>query len=76
MAGSTTYHLCVSVSGTLKNRSYRGMLTDETGRTLSDTEAKRELERLRDAGVKVIKGDPSCDNFSDQTGCLGHRKDG
>lgn len=75
LVGSQTRHLCVSVSGTLRNRNYGGLLCDEHGRALSVTEAKRELERLRDAGVRVIKGDPSCDNFDDQTGCLGHRNE-
>jgi protein gp37 len=74
LRGSQTRHLCVSVSGSLKNGSYKGgMLSDASGRTLSDAEAKRELEQLSFAGVKVLRGDQSCDNFSDQTGCLGHR---
>lgn len=64
-------HLCMSVSGALKNRSFEG-LTDDKGRPLSRAMAEFELRRLQDAGVKVIPVSKDCEGFSDQTGCPGH----
>lgn len=72
LTGSRTIHVSLSVSGALRNggNSLDGLCTP-TGKPLSRAEAKVELERLRDSGVKVIPA-TSCDSFDDQQGCLGH----
>ncbi len=68
---SQTYHLSASVEGMLRNKSFNDL--EEEGVPLSRARARHQLEQLRSKGVKVIKMG-SCDNFDDQTGCMGHKK--
>lgn len=69
----TSHHLRADVEGMLRNRSFGGLQHDD-GRAMSRDEARRELERLRDAGVKFIPCGTDCASFSSDTGCPGHRK--
>ena len=73
--GSRNIHMCVSVSGALRNKSFNGM-TDSAGRPLTAREAEATLKVLESKGVRVIPMDPNCQGFSDQTGCPGHRNRG
>jgi len=68
---SRNLHMCMSVSGALRNRRFRG-LTSSSGRPLNDAEAKFALQQLHNKGVKVIPMGGGCTGFSDQTGCPGH----
>ncbi|WP_041272400.1 hypothetical protein [Desulfitobacterium hafniense] len=75
-----TTHLCVDISGMLRlykrKGSLEGVISDpETGRTLSDAEARQYLQECLAKGWRVLPmGD--CDNFDHQTGCKGHPKEG
>lgn len=67
----TRHHLQGDVVGMLRNRSFSG-LQHSDGREMSRDDARRELERLRDSGVKFIPvGD--CDGFDPNSGCPSHR---
>lgn len=68
-------HMCADIRGMLKNHSRKGSLKgvfkDETGRGLSDEEARDYLYDCLAKGWKVIPYG-ECDNFDYQTGCKGH----
>lgn len=73
--GKTTMHLCANIRGMLNNHSRKGSLKgvfkDETGRGLTDEEARDYLYDCLAKGWRVIPyGD--CDNFDYQNGCMGH----
>lgn len=63
--------MCMSVSGALRNRSFKGM-TDGAGRPLTPKQAESALRRLQAEGIKVLPLSKECEGFSYQTGCPGH----
>lgn len=68
------YHMCISVSGALRNWQdslYVGCVTED-GRTLEPWEVKHRFIQAAAEGKSVIPMDPSCDNFDFQKGCQGH----
>jgi hypothetical protein len=71
---STKYHLCLDISGALKNwnpRHFDRVITDDDGRLLTAVEAKKSLQDQLAMGRKVIPSS-ECDNFDYEHGCLGH----
>lgn len=71
------YHLCISVTGVLRNWSdslYTNCVTDETGRTLEPWEVKAMFVQAAAEGKRVLPMDPSCDNFDYAKGCQGHEQ--
>ena len=71
-----TIHLCVDIEGMLRIHKKKGslerMMTDnETGRYLSDAEAREYLNECLAKGWRVLPM-TECDNFDYQTGCQGH----
>ena len=70
------YHLCISVTGALRNWQdylYAGCVTED-GRTLEPWEVKARFVQAAAEGKSVIPMDPSCDNFDFQKGCQGHEE--
>ena len=72
---ATRVHMCLDIRGWLMNhtrkRDYRGMFKHDDGRPMTADEAKANLLNQLAMGRKVLPfGD--CDNFSFETGCLGH----
>lgn len=69
----TSYHMCMSVQGALRNRTYRlrGALMHDDGREMSEIEAFDALCDELVQGHAVMKVS-DCDNFDYQNGCLGH----
>ena len=69
-------HMACDIRGLLSNSNRKGsldgiMTDNETGRTLTDAEARAYLKECLDKGWRVLPmGD--CDNFDYQTGCKGH----
>jgi len=68
---STTRHLGISVDGAIRNRSF-DCLQDDSGRPLSQDQARIELHNLQARGVKLIPAG-GCETFDPQTGCPGHQ---
>jgi protein gp37 len=65
------YHLCLCVSGALKNNDFAG-LTDDGGNPLDAAQAKAELQALRGKGINLVPSG-GCDNFDPyEHGCRGH----
>lgn len=64
----------MNIKGSLRNfkrRKMTGLLEDDDGRELSDSEVRKYLAECLNKGWRVIPcGD--CDNFDYQTGCKGH----
>jgi hypothetical protein len=74
---TTTYHLCISLTGALRSwrdSDYIGCCTDADGRTMEPWEVKAYFLACVSEGKKVIPMDSSCDNFDFQEGCLGHEE--
>lgn len=69
-SNSRTVHMCLDIAGALKNKIFKGFMTDD-GMELSEREAEKQLEKLKAKGVKVMPLG-KCDGFDDQTGCPGH----
>ena len=65
-------HLCLDISGGIRNaKDLRGCITVD-GRTLRTTaEVKNFLQGQLDMGRRVLPCG-NCDNFDYQKGCLGH----
>ena len=75
-----TRHTCADIRGMLNNFKRKGSMKDimtdtETGRCLTDAEARNYLNDRLAKGWKVI---PMCDcnNFDYQSGCKGHVEEG
>ncbi len=69
------YHMCLDVSGGIKNaKMLKGNITVD-GKTLDTVaEVKAFLREQHAMGRRVLPiGD--CDNFDYQTGCKGHEED-
>ncbi|HLI94245.1 MAG TPA: hypothetical protein VKU83_11565 [Puia sp.] len=68
-------HLSMSVDGALKmKRKLHHLLQDETGKLLTDKEAREHLRECQARGIKkIMVGD--CDNFDPIKGCMGHPSD-
>ncbi len=75
---STKYHLCIDISGALRNwtaknfaRYYFGSVLHDDGRSMTHAEAIFMLKENRAMGRRVLPiGE--CDNFDYQNGCMGH----
>jgi len=73
----TSYHMHISIKGALSmsdkdfKRSYKGVFSDDSGRSLSITEAKAELISELAKGHEIVPSN-GCDNFDWKTGCKGH----
>lgn len=72
-------HCCADIRGMLRNYSRKGSLKgvfadNETGRKLSDEEAREYLYDCLAKGWRVLPVG-ECDNFDYQTGCKGHPAD-
>lgn len=68
-----TIHCSLSVRGALRwpQKRLRGLLTDESGRSLPPREAREALMQMLSEGVELLSfGD--CDGFDPKTGCPGH----
>lgn len=69
-------HCCADIEGMLRFHNRPGSLegvfkNNETGRHLTDAEAREYLHACLEKGWRVLPmGD--CDNFDYQKGCLGH----
>ena len=73
---SQKFHMCVDISGALKNwsdRLWRGVVTDDNGRVLTLREAKQYF-RAELAKGRAVLPCSDCDNFDYQTGCQGHEE--
>jgi hypothetical protein len=67
---TTLHHLVVDVELTLVTEDFNHF-QDTSGRPLSRDEARRELLKALEAGIKFLPvGD--CPSFSPQLGCPGH----
>lgn len=68
----TRYHVCIDISGGIKNaRALRGCITTDGKRLDTVAEVRSFLREQLALGRKVLPcGD--CDNFDYQTGCKGH----
>lgn len=66
-------HMCICIEGILKRRNKIKFFSDaETGRPLSDAEARAHLKIARNEGKRVIPiGDCYRFDYKDK-GCLGH----
>ena len=65
-------HMSMNIKGVLnRTRNIKGLLFDEEGACLSDSEAREYLNECLSNGWSVIPiGE--CDNFDYQKGCFGH----
>lgn len=70
---SKTTHLRASIKGLLmrSNRELRGILQDDSGRSLTGMEARRLLMDELEQGHLYVKCGP-CNNWDPRQGCLGH----
>lgn len=69
---TTRYHLCLNVRGAIRQRAHeRGGFVHDDGRPMSAYEALDALLDHVAQGHRVIPIS-ACDNFSYETGCLGH----
>ena len=69
-----TKHLSTNIKGLLRN--YKGrkinLFTDDNGRTMSDSEVRKELAELQAKGHKLLPSD-GCEGFDPfGGGCPGH----
>ena len=73
--GITRYHMAVNIEGLLrnyKNRNMNGLLLDDNGKRLSDTEARAYLNDCLSKGIKLITSQ-ECEGFDPyENGCPGH----
>lgn len=69
--GSRQIHLCLDVSGAIRNKMFSGF-RDEQGKRMSRKAAHQELLNLQAQGIKVIPIGERCEGFSYETGCPGH----
>jgi len=70
----TKYHLSTNIEGLLRNMKGRkiNFLSDDSGREMTDTEARRSLAELQAKGHKLI-GSDGCEGFDPfGGGCPGH----
>jgi hypothetical protein len=67
----TTFHVCMSVEGALRNRDFNGF-KNEDGSKPHWTEVKKFLEEQLELGRRVIPMSKECIGFDYQTGCPGH----
>lgn len=66
-----TKHMSLNIAGALKNRKHITYMEDETGRFLTNKEAREYLRQCLKEGKRLIPcGD--CEGFDYQTGCPGH----
>ena len=74
------FHICISISGTLAMRpeefaqSFQGVFYHDDGRPMTLTEAHQAIEAEQAKGRKIIPAQ-GCDNFSYESGCLGHTQE-
>ena len=68
---STVTHMCASVEGMLRNKSFDCLQHDD-GKSMSRCEAENELYRLHSKGIRVVPFGKGCEGFSSETGCPGH----
>lgn len=69
-----SYHMALDVRGFLmraKRREYKNMLKHESGRPMTEDEAKMALLDELAKGHEFIPYG-KCDNFDFKSGCLGH----
>lgn len=73
--GITKHHMSVNIKGLLrnyKNRKMNGLLVDEEGKGLSDSEARAFLNECLSKGMKLIPTH-NCEGFDPyENGCPGH----
>ncbi len=73
---STRRHTAMNISGCLENTK-KGKLTfidDDSGRALTDTQARMELQQLQAEGYKLMDCSGECYRFDKEKGCPGHIK--
>lgn len=68
-------HMSANIDGLLRN--YKGrkinFIEDDSGRTMTDKEARAELDRLKKLGHKLIPTTSECEGFDPfGKGCPGH----
>lgn len=71
----TKIHMSVNLEGLLRN--YKGrkinIMEDDNGRTLTDAEARAEIEKLQALGHKLMSTSNDCEGFDPfGGGCPGH----
>lgn len=71
----STYHVCMSIEGCLRNNKGRKIkfFSDENGNETSDKDARAYLAECQSKGWKVIPIDEACEGFDYfGHGCPGH----
>lgn len=70
----TTYHVAQSIEGCLRNNPIGAIdfIQDSNSKTLSDTDARIELNKLLEQGYKLIPTSDDCVGFDPVSGCPGH----
>lgn len=72
-----SFHISISISGALAmtpkdfSRSYKHVFFNDDGSEIPVKVLRAELEKELAMGHKIIPSQ-GCDNFSWETGCLGH----
>lgn len=71
--GSRKIHLSISIQGILDMHKRKKIkcLKNESGKTMTDSEAREFLSECLAEGKRVLPMD-DCEGFSYQTGCPGH----
>lgn len=71
---STTYHVGIAIDPALRmsDRKLDGILSDDSGRSMSPKEIRLFLQGERAKGYSVFCG---CDNRKPNGCCAGHRED-
>lgn len=75
---TTIRHMSVNLEGLLRNFKGRkiNILSDDSGRQLSDSEARQEISRLQSLGHKLMCCSTECEGFDPfGGGCPGHKKE-
>ena len=67
-------HLCLSIEGALKNRSFQGFTNDD-GTPAHWKQVEKFLKEELAKGRRVLPMSKNCVGFDYQTGCPGHAKD-
>lgn len=72
--GSRKIHLCISIQGILDwhKRKKIKCLVHESGKAMTDAEARAFLAECLAEGKRVLPMSDECEGFSYQTGCPGH----
>lgn len=65
-------HMCLSLSGALKNWDKRTWSSVAKDNNMSVSELKDEFIKMIAEGKKVIPMHEECEGFSYETGCPGH----